>query len=711
MFDARKRNKRILLFTAYLFIGILIRLYYLWQFSESPLFNIPIGPDVEEYTQWANEILAGKYLWSSVNIHSPLYPYFLAFLCWLFSETQSVFGWIRFSQLLIGLFSVIPLFLSLNLLLDGKGLSGVRVISDKTTKVLFLFLWAFYPPLIFYMGELTSEVLLIPLLSLSIFFLYKSEIGDFISVESEEDGSREGEWNRGLLQKTIAGLCAGLAVIAHPLSLFFIIFETLYMFFLIFIKRVKEESRKKIVEVAMFAFFAIIPLIPVVFYNTLVVGGSAPLQANSGFNFYLGNGPGADGTCRIRPGPVWNKIHNKAESDADRLGISKDRYFMKTTLKHISSHPLHWLKLLSLKSLYVWNEKELTAGADVLPLRYFTAFQRYTRWSFGVVAVFAIIALILNIGSDLNGGEKNRFFYRYRHFLILLIAFWVAQTLLVTSGRYRIAMLPSVLVLASAGVASIICVLRNIRRRTLMLIPALGIAIGVVYLPTPPYHPVSEIAEAQTLFGEALIRQGRYSEAKGQLISAAKHQADWSRNYNLLGLISEKQENFDEAEQYYMRAVKSDPELPEGYVNIATLYSNRGFKERADIWFKKALSLKKANPELYYNYALYCSKKGDNICAVKYYQACIKLDSANSQALNNLGTIYFQKKEFKNAIHCFKTALRVDPQNPQRMINLALAYLEMGNKKAARGVLRKALKIAPELPAVHTLQAIIDQKK
>ena len=713
MFENRRRNKQILLITVYIFIGICIRVFYLSQFSNSPLFAIPIGPDVEEYTQWANEILAGKYLWTSVNIHSPLYPYFLALLCWIFSSAKNIFGCIRFTQLFIGLISVIPLYLSLKILLSREKDEKKSFISDRITKFSFLLLWLSYPPLIFYMGELTSEILLIPLLSLSIFYLYKSETIKEDSESELQPENREKKLSpfqsKKISQKSLAGLSAGFAVTAHPLSLFFIICETLYMTIMLFINRDSSGRKKQIAGIAMFALFAALPLIPIVIYNTLILKEPIPLQANSGFNFYVGNGPGADGTCRLRPGPAWNKIHNHAQQKADTLGISKDRYFINTALKHISEHPLHWLKLLSTKALYVWNEKELTAGADIFPLRYFTGFQRHTRWAFGFVAVFAIIALIINIPPWKNNRGRDSFFFKYRHFLILLIAFWTAQTLLVTSGRYRMGMLPAILVLASAGISTLFCELRTLNKRSLLIIPASAIAVLIVYLPSPPYHPVAEIAEAQTLFGEALIRQEHYAEAEGQLISAAKHQPGWSRNYNLLGLVTEKQKRFYDAEQYYRKAIKSDPSDPEGYVNIATLYSNTGSPKKAEIWFNKALSLNIGTPELYYNYALYCSDNGNKNRAVKYYQACIKLDPANNRALNNIGTIYFQNGNLKKAIYYFKTALRVDPQNPQRLINLALAYLKNGDKEKAQTMLNKARKIDKNMPAIHILQQMIDK--
>ena len=713
MFEDRGKNRRVLLFVFYLFIGLLVRRYYLSQFSVSPLFNIPIGPDVEEYSDWANNILAGKFFWDTVHIHSPLYPYFLAMLFRVYSGTVSLLGWVRFTQLFMGLLSVIPLYFALRMSLadnSSKEEQGESLIKNRMATGIFLFLWLFYPPLIFYMGELTSEVLLIPLLSISIFYLYKSDPHQICEDEEFKSGIR----NSKLLYLAFAGFTGGLAVIVHPMVLFFIFCESIYLFIFLLICFKKHRAlRSSFLRFLFFIIFAALPVMPVVLYNTMVLKEPVPLQANSGFNFYLGNGPDADGTCRLRPGPEWDRVHNEAAKAAQVQGISKDQYFFKESFRFIAENPLQWLTLLSKKALYVWNEKELTAGADLWPLRYFTAFQRNTNWSFGVVALLALFAIFIHLVPGLYKREDRRlFFYRYRHFLLLMVAFWSAQTLLVTSGRYRVPMLIAVLVLASAGAASLICEFRTRpKRAALAFSVSLIAAVSVVYLPSPPFHLEAEVAEADSILGEALIKQGHYIEAAGMLRAAAEHQPAWSRNYNLLGLISEKQNSYDDAMGYYKQAIECDPEDPEGYVNLATLYANRKMMDKAEHYFSQALSLEEATPSLYYNYALYCSDKGDFKRAVKYYKATLKLNPSNVQALNNLGTIYFWQQQMEQAIKCFRTALRLEPNNPEKMVNLALAYLKNGDKDMAEDIIERAESIAPNMPAVGFLREEIKKQK
>ena len=706
MLENRKRNKAVILFALYLILGIIIRLYYLDQFSDSPIFNNPIGADVEEYTNWANGIIAGKLLWDKVHIHSPLYPYFLALLCILFSSAKCLLFWVRFSQLTIGFVSVIPLFLSLKIAFARS--DNEEKPFQKLSSIIFLFLWLFYPPLIYYLGELTSEVLLIPLLSMALYSLYKwekYELNDKTTDGPGEPGSKKGSaWLAG------AGIFAGLAVITHPISLFFIIFESIYLLSKIVYKKYRSVLKKQILNLAIFAIAAMIPVIPMVIYNTCILNEKIPIQANSGFNLYLGNGPEADGTCRLRPGPEWDSVHSEADKKASELGISKDRYFFNSTIEHIISNPLDWLSLLSKKSLYVWNHNEITAGADVLPLRYFTKFQRSTRWSFGFCATLAIIAILLNLIPDTSGKRKKHFFFQYRHFLLLILAFWVAQTLLVTSGRYRVAMIPSILILSSAGISSILHSLYFFSKRSLLIIPAIAIALTIVYLPSPPLNIEREKGEAQTLYGEALLREERFAEAEKCLISAINITPNWTRNYNLLGIVCEKQWKLDAAEALYNSAIEINPDDPDAYVNLATLYSSRKLKKSAEEYFNKALSLNIGTSKLHYNYALYCFENGDEEKAVKHYKACLKLNPAHHMSLNNLGTISFQNGKFDEAADYFETALRIEPKNAQRILNLSLAYLMGGNPDKAQKALDKASSIDPNIPEIRNFQSMIDKE-
>ena len=77
-------DRKIVFILITVFAALLLRILYMAQFADSPLFGIPIGADVQEYDRWAREIFSGRILWVEPQIHAPLYPFFLVALYSLF---------------------------------------------------------------------------------------------------------------------------------------------------------------------------------------------------------------------------------------------------------------------------------------------------------------------------------------------------------------------------------------------------------------------------------------------------------------------------------------------------------------------------------------------------------------------------------------------------------------------------------------------------
>ncbi|MBN1865208.1 MAG: tetratricopeptide repeat protein [Victivallales bacterium] len=714
---SRDKIRLALLLCLYVSAGTLLRIYYLHEFSASPLFDVPKGADVEEYWVWAGDIIAGRWLWANVHIHAPLYPFFLAMLYCLFANLSSCFFWIRFSQIMLGFFSFLPL-LGVMRLFVGTGEDdcpghGAGRPKLSTESLCFLALWCWYPPLVFYLGELTSEVLMIPLLSTALYLLYRSEQGlplpKFVTGKTEEvDLIVEGSGGTsptprqrfslqlpgmGNLFHCLAGLCSGLACISHPFALFFMFSEIIYLYI-----------RGNLKGMAFFAISALAAIFPVSFYNMVILGEAIPIQANGGFNLYLGNNPDADGTCNMRPGPDWDDFHLGAEYKARELGLSKDSLLIQETAVFIMKNPLAWIGLVGRKALMVWNYRELSAGADLYPIRYFTSFQRTFRWAFGACAVMALTAILLNIGNRI-------FIYRYRHLLILIGTFWAGQALLVTSGRYRVAMIPCILILASWTLVNLGRTLFTRPRRTARFTVGIIASAAVVYAPVAPFHHEREKAEAASILGEACLIKGDLENAETHLRFAEKNMPPWSRNHNLLGILMENKGQPEEALEYYLKAVKTNPSEPDSFMNIALLFSRKNDSAKAADFFEKAFSLRTSHSaELYYNYAIFCSARGDTRKAFDNYLKCLDVNPGHVMALNNLGIIFFSEEQFSDAAILFEKSLRMDPGNLKRMLNLALAQYASGDHRASRKTLNRILRVNPSMDEALRLQKILDSR-
>lgn len=649
-----------------LLAGLILRIIYLRQFSSSPLFDIPVGPDVQEYDDWAREIISGKIIWESVHIHGPAYPMLLAAFYKLFSFSLPA---VRFMQLLAGLLCFVPLFYALKTFCSK---------TDSMVPYLFLGIAVLYPPLIYYQSELISEALLVPLLCLTLALLY------FGGNAPEAQGGRESQIK--YLCFAGAGLTAGLAAATHPVALIFIAAETVLLLFVDW--KTKSAFVNKLLPAICFMVFAMVIIVPVCVHNSMLSGRFVLIQNNSGLNLFIGNNPDATGTCYVRPGPQWNALHNSADAEADKLKISKDQVYSGRVADYIRDNPAQWLNLLMKKAVYVWNCRELISGADAAPLRGFTALLRYSAWMTGVIMILALAGLVL-------AASQRRTLYCYRHCIVLAGAFWLGQTLTVTSGRYRLAMLPALFVFAAFLISRIIAERRNLRG-SLKPLACCGFAALVVCLPSPPVNTVSEQAESDSILGEAYFKQGNYPAAETHLTGALKTLDDRARCLNMLGVIAEKKGDNTLAAGYFADAVKADPESPEGYMNLAINASSIKDFQQADKLFALALAKGSGKPDVLYNYGFYLQSRGNIIQAEKYYQLCLKEAPCDRRALNGMGIIAMSGKSWKDAIAYFSRAVSIAPGNAGLMLNLAAANASDGRTEKALEIVQEILAREPE---------------
>ena len=123
--------------------GILLRVWYLYDFSGAPNFAVAAGADVEEYFQRARELLAGVWFPAEPDIHAPVYSWFLALALKLFNG--GIPG-VRILQCLLNYGAWFAFYL----LLRSEG-------AAEKLRIGFLALGMLMPLPVFYQCELVSE--------------------------------------------------------------------------------------------------------------------------------------------------------------------------------------------------------------------------------------------------------------------------------------------------------------------------------------------------------------------------------------------------------------------------------------------------------------------------------------------------------------------------------------------------------------------------
>ncbi len=644
--------------------GILLRILYLYQFSTSPLFSQALGPDVQEYDQWARRILVDGLWWRTPQIHAPLYPVFLAMLYRLFDMNLL---YVRFFQQVICLISFYPLYLQIR----------HRFQHRKGMAELFLGIAALYPPLIYYTAELTSEALLLTLLNLALFLIWRGA-------------------GKSILLVISGGVCAGLAAITHPLSL---AFSLSLAVFTIYRSRTGKRLLNGVGQAAVYVLIIILVILPVAWHNYSLKGNPGMIQNNSGFNLFVGNSPKATGGCWVRPGPLWDQLHYDAEQAVGVHAGSKDKYFADKAYEFMWKQPGTFVLLLLKKAAYVWNWQEMPAGADIGPLRFYTSMQRFFRWTFGVVALCGMLGFYL---AAMKKRDRNRIMI----FLLTILFYWGALTLTVVSSRYRLPLLAGVFVAAAYALIEIWR-----KRGNLPLgVRICGVLAACLIFLVPAPEANFELSEADSLLGEAYYRQGDMIRAR-EYLNRAVIAEPWSRTQCLLGATEKNLGNRSRARELFELASKVSPNDPMGQMNLGIMASEENRPALAEKHFQSAMKLGDKNPETLYNYAVFKMKLNDLKTAEVLLKESVKFNQAHRLSLNQLGVCLMRQGKYSEAVDVFAAAARLESDNHGVSLNLATAYLASGQKSQAKPIIDHVLTEEPNNPTALQLRKLMEKMK
>ncbi|MBR2372652.1 MAG: tetratricopeptide repeat protein, partial [Lentisphaeria bacterium] len=561
-------------------------------------FDLAIGADVGEYAARAKEIMRGVIFPASPEIHAPLYSFFLALLQLLGADIPGV----RIFQTLLNYASWLALY----------WLLGKRNYT-RSFRLFFLGASMFLAPLIFHPAEIISESLLLPIYTIVFFMLHYAEI-----CQKNKKSS---------LFYAGAGFFSGIAILTHGLSLAFAFLFATYLC----LKKIWKN-------VLLFLAGVVIVLIPVITAKSIFYGKLTSLQANTGFNIFLGNNARATGACYMRPGNIWRKSHIQAKQHAAARNISTDRYWLEKSIDFWKKTPGKALALWGKKIICIFSGNELIAGADggFLFCRSDSMnLLRFLTFPFFCLA-FSGLWYLLRKHRDLLWWPP----------LILTLSLFLSQIATVSSGRYRLMMFPGLILLAAAG-----AVFTNWRRWSL---PFVIIVLAVIF---KTYAFMGrDKAEGTALLGEGFFIKGEFDHARDLLIFANKRFKDSSRIENMLGTIAEKQGDLKTAAEYYRKVAKTEPFMPESWMNLANITRDPAEAEK---YFKKAMSVSAPSPEndLLFNYArfMYSQKRVEE--SARMLEQIIARDDSHFMSHNLYGIIAINNKNFSvAAVHFLKAA-------------------------------------------------------
>ncbi|MFA5139079.1 MAG: bacterial transcriptional activator domain-containing protein [Elusimicrobiota bacterium] len=445
-------------------VAFVIRLVYILQVRSEPLFLYPVV-DALSYDRWARSILQGHLLGSGVFYQDPLYPYLLA-------GFYGVFGASRLALALAqaGLDAL------------GAGLlawTGSRLFSPAVGLLAGAGL-ALYAPAVFYVGVFEKTTLVLFLTSLLLFLLARG-------------------------RPFPAGLSLGACLLCRG------------NFFLFAPAAAAWQRSWK--AAAVFAGGCILVIAPVTLRN-LVVGKDFVLTTSqAGWNFYKGNCPEATGgliePLGVRNVPEYEETENRALAGGGRPSEVSRRWF-RQGLSFIASHPAAWLRLTWCKLILLVNAFELSDVYDFYYFKERSSLLRALPLGFGLLFPLAVG------GVALAAVRKQAMMP-----LLLAACYGASLVAFYVTGRYRIALVPPLLLYAAYG----LCALPGQRPGGRGLWAACVLPL-LLLVRVPVAAP--NLDRSRFVAATELLRHGRPQEAASALRSMLPRNASCPRlHYNL----------------------------------------------------------------------------------------------------------------------------------------------------------------------------------
>ncbi len=633
-------------------LALVVRLLYLYDSSDSPVFNTPIV-DSATYNELARSLvhtgeLTDQYFWQPF-----FYPAFLTVL-YKISDCSILFA--KISQILLG--SVTCTLVCL----VGSRLFG------KNTGLLAGMIAALYGPLIFFDAELLGtgwgcfwSIALIAL---------------FLRVSVSGRGG-------GCL---LLGICGGLSILCRPTFLPFFGAASIGLVCTFYRQRV--DFRRSVLNAALLVGGFCLATAPVSFLCARCTGQFAFLPRSAGINLYVGNNADSARTIAMRPGWDWDELTRLPA----RHGVTRSRdtseFFRRQAWQYIRSEPLGFASGLGAKALQLASSRELPRNVDAYLYRKWSWTLSALLWKagsfgfpFGVLLPLALVGL----------GFHRRIVPLPLWFFLTLYP--VSVVLVFVAARYRMPLVPILALPAAAGCMSLF---RLVKCQCWSKLGVIGVCATIVAVLTSLPGPFAQEktnyeAEMYYVLGRMADDENRLDEANRLLTESLRLSPAYGDAHNALGKTLQSRGQLDAAMRHYESAVEIHPAHGTALANLARLCAKQGKLERAIEYFREAVAVSPYDASLHTNFAVALTRRREFDEALHYFARALALAPGNADKHNNMASVLVELGRTDEAVKYYKSALEIQPDHFPALVNLVTALKDHGKKEEALSVYRSAI--------------------
>ncbi|MEW5983512.1 MAG: glycosyltransferase family 39 protein [Acidobacteriota bacterium] len=680
-----------------------VKAIVLAHLGSHPLLQ-PLGElDTAFYVELGRKVASGGVLAVTESFFvAPLYVYFLAVIFALGGTIETV----RFVQIVLGTSAVGFIYVAARHWFGSAAALIAAVLAELTG------LFTFY------------EILILPA-ALDSFLVA-------ITLACVTLARRRSHW----WPWAAAGLTSGLFVLNRPNALLYAVVLAMWPALLWWRARCRRTPGPRAVHLLALPAALLIVIGANAFRNHAVSGEWVLVSSHGGLNFYIGNGPDADGTYSRIPG-ITPSIAGQAR-DAKRMAEmatgrelsagAVSAYFYRRAWAWIVDHPAAGVRL--------WIRKvSLLLNRVNAPLNFSYAY--YSEQS-AVLRVLVVGPwLLLPIGlAGLLLGQARRVRDGYWMWASFVPLYGVSVVAFFVSSRYRMPLLVPLCVTAAGALAWGWEQVRA-RRVKVLLWPAVA-AAGVAAIVHWPLGLDDGRGFEQTRQAVWFIEQGRFDEARDYVARVARvHKRPGLLHYRV-GLALAGAGRFDEAIPQFQRSMELDAtqlatrlELGQALVvtgrageAVSHLSAAAHGGERVEVaapWLIRALAasgnrqraialigtwpqtIAESRPETALDLGTMALELGSPPASERWLRLATSRLPASAEAHENLGVALLLQERVHESIASLEAARRLDARRTSARLNLAAAYARAGRVADARAEAGEAQRLDPTEPRAAAL--------
>ncbi|MBP7830423.1 MAG: tetratricopeptide repeat protein [Kiritimatiellae bacterium] len=582
-----------------------LRLVYLLQVSGHPSFHFPLV-DAREYHELALRLAGGASDLPKMAWQPWFYPMLLA-------QVYQSFGasiWAaKLLQITAGSLTCVV-----------AALMGTSV-GSRRTGILAGVLAAVYGPMIYYDGELLAETWAGLWLTLSA----------WISLRPA-----------GRAKPVLLGILGALCLFTRP--------PLVPAWAVAVLAPLIRPSERKTVGIKPWLGGLVVGFIltayPFLHGIHFATGAFRWLPTTGGINFYIGNSADPGRTINIRPGHAWENLTLWPELNGAHTDRDMQDFYYREAFRDIRARPAAWLKHLGVKTAQFFSSREIPRNIDLYTFRPVSSLLALTTWKIGRFGFpFAILAGLAALGLVARRGRPYR--------LALMILAYAAGIILIhVCDRYRLPVLPLLIVFAAAGVQALAGQLKQwIRKSDTGVSPVLPTAgDGRATLTRTPSLAFSLIlivtaAVATSLGGPYDAEQWNYKAELDRLVAVGAYDRG----------------DFETAEFHARRAVEENPAEAHAWNQLGLLRAQKGKLDEAETYFLEALRQDPAHAPAWFNLARIAMERGQLEKARDHYLEGLAHMPGHLAARLDLGDLYLRMNRPDDAMACYEEVLRIRP--------------------------------------------------